>query len=123
VGDFPTLKINHMLNTLRGEFAVNINETEQKVLLNMNAFRLLTQRFKVGLHKLDGWLTEDPLTALPAIAYCGIENAWATRGEKFTMDFEAFCASFFADDANVELATEGLTLAFGGEGDDAPGKK
>jgi len=46
-----------MLNNMRGEFTVIIDTKNVKCVLNLNAFRLLSQKFKVGLQDLDDWHT------------------------------------------------------------------
>lgn len=112
-----------MLNLLRGDFEITIQGKAVPVCLNMNAFRLLTQRFKVKLVDLDTFVSDDALEAVPAIAFCGALNAAARKGTTLGTSWEEFAALFFDDESNIEAMTEGLAAAFGNEGKDEPGKE
>jgi len=98
---------------MRGEFAITIQEKEIDCNLNLNAFRLLSQKFKVSLQELDTWLAAEPLEALPALAYCAALNSAVRSGTKGPGDFEKFASDFFDNEANFEAVTQGIEAAFG----------
>lgn len=81
----------------------------------MNAFRIMTQTFKVKLPELDAFMNEDPLTAISAIGYCGIKAAEASEGRAFDMDFEVFCASFLEDETGIEAVSSLMENSTTGE--------
>ena len=112
-----------MLNSLRAEFQVNIDGADHKAVLNLNAFRILSQRFKVPLAGLETWLSEQPLDALPGIAYCGVLN-WALKnGTEVKMSYEVFAAHFFDHEPNTKAVVDGLEAAFGSPEEEEAGKK
>lgn len=102
-------------NTLRGETTITIGKKTYPCKLNMNAFRIMTQTFKVKLPELDAFMNEDPLTAISAIGYCGVKAAEASEGRVFNMDFEVFCASFLEDESGIESVSSLLNSATAGE--------
>jgi len=111
-----------MLNNMRGEFAVTINDKQVECNLNLNAFRLLSQKFKVSLQGLDKWLEGEPLEALPALAYCAAMNAAVRAGKAGPGEYERFAAAFFDHEENFEAVTQGIEAAFGQE-DEPTGKE
>lgn len=111
-----------MLNSLRGDFEIQIKGKAIPVCLNMNAFRLLTQRFKVKLADLDRFVADDALEAVPAIAFCGALNAAARKGKGLEIQWEEFAALFFDEDDNLTAMTDGLAAAFGTTPEE-PGKE
>ncbi len=111
-----------MLNNMRGEFTVIIDTKKVKCVLNLNAFRLLSQKFKVGLQDLDVWLNKEPLEALPGLAYCAAVNAAVREGKPGPGEYEAFASKFFDADENIEAVTNGIEAAFGSQ-DDEGGKQ
>lgn len=84
-------------------------------ILNINAFRILTQKFGVKLDGLDKYMSEDPMTALPALAYCGALNASMRKGKEFKYGFDQFCAILLETPESLEALSEGLAAAFGEE--------
>ena len=104
---------------MRSEFAVTIDGKELTGVLNLNAFRLLSQRFKVGLSELDTWLGQNPLEALPALAYCGVINRAVREGVPGPGEFELFAARFFDVEENITAVSEGIENAFGPQDEDA----
>lgn len=103
------------MNTLQAKFEIKLGEEMHEAHLSINAFRILTQKFGVKLADLDKYMGEDPLTALPAIAYCGVLNCKMRKAEKFGMDFDQFCALVLEDADSMERLTEAIGAAFGTE--------
>lgn len=112
-----------MLNSLRAEFQVNIDGNDLPVVLNLNAFRILSQKFKVSLADLENWLSSQPLDALPGIAYCGALNHALRNGGEVKMSYEVFAAQFFDHEPNTQAVVDGLEAAFGTPEEDEAGKK
>lgn len=103
------------MNTLQAKFEVNLDGDIHEAHLSINAFRILSQKFGVKLDGLDKFMQEDPLTALPAIAYCGILNSKMRKAEKFGIDFDQFCAMLLDDTESMERLTEAIGAAFGSD--------
>lgn len=109
------------MNTLQAKFEVSIDGVKHQGHLSINAFRILTQKFGVKLQDLDKYMNEDPLTALPALAYCGIINDKMRKAEKFGMDFDQFCAIVLEDAESMESLTAAISAAFGTEETESEG--
>lgn len=103
------------MNTLQAKFEIKLDGDAHEAHLSINAFRILSQKFGVKLADLDKFMQEDPLTALPAIAYCGVLNAKMRKAEKFGMDFDQFCAMLLDDAESMEKLAEAIGAAFGTE--------
>jgi len=93
-----------MSNKLRGELSVNINNTVIPALVNMNAFRLLSDRYNITLAEIDEQLNNDPLNAVPKIVFCGMLNHCQRHGkpESSLPSFEQICA-FVCEDEKTFL--------------------
>ena len=68
-------------NTLRGQTSVDIGGNEHEVLLNMNAFRLMTQDRGIELGDLDDFVSKNPLEFVPTVVFWGIMNAADFAGQ------------------------------------------
>jgi hypothetical protein len=62
------------MNTFRGEFPVTISGKEEKCVLTLNAIRIFCTAENVNLEDFDKYLSKDPLTAIPTIAYYAYIN-------------------------------------------------
>ena len=109
------------MNTLQAQFTVKVGGKNVKCHLSMNAFRILTQKFGVKLAEIDSFVNADPLTALPALAWCGAVNHYSRKGEEFNMGFEQFAALMLDSEESISKVTEALASAFGAE--EAEGNK
>jgi len=89
-----------MSNKLRGELSVKINNATVPALINMNAFRLLSERFKITLGDLDEALNDDPLNTVPKIVFCGMLNHCQRSGnaEGSLPTYEQICAFICEDE-------------------------
>jgi hypothetical protein len=103
------------MNTLRGQFSIEVAGKQTDINLNLNAFRILTQDFGVSLDGIDKYMEADPLTGLCAIAYCGAKNAALRKMEKFGMDFDVFSALVLDEEDILTQISEGMQAAMGGE--------
>lgn len=111
-----------MNNSLRGEFTFNVGKKKYEAVLTLNALRLMCQKFKMPLEKLDKWMAEDPLTAVPAFCYYGVKNAALRKGKSSDLpDFDVWCAQCLDDQDTVESMMSAVSDALGGE-DEAPAK-
>ena len=91
------------MNTLRADFKLDFDGKKLPCTLNINAFRILTQKFGVKLDELDKYMNEDPMTALPALAYCGAINAAMRKGKDFKYGFDQFCAIMLETPESLEV--------------------
>jgi hypothetical protein len=87
------------MNKLRGQLSVKINTAQVTSLVNMNAFRLLSERYGIKLAEIDKHLSDDPLNTIPKIVFCGMVNHCQRTGkpESSLPSFEQV-ASFICED-------------------------
>ena len=102
-----------MKNILKAEFQVSIGSKNFDCHLSMNAFRILGQKFGVKLSEIDKFVNDDPLTAMPALAYCAAVNSAMRKGKKVAMDFDQFAALMLDNDDSIKQVSEALAAAFG----------
>lgn len=100
-------------NTLRGQTSVTLGGQEHEVLLNMNAFRLMTQDRGIELGDLDDFVSKNPLEFVPCVVFWGIMNAADFAGQdrpeiKFDHVAAAVCADM--DKFNVLSSSIGESL-------------
>jgi hypothetical protein len=104
-----------MSNKLRGELSVKINNATIPALVNMNAFRLLSERYKIPLAEIDEQLNDDPLNTVPKIVFCGMLNHCQRHGnpESSLPTFEQICAFVCEDETTFSQITNDVvaTLA------------
>lgn len=96
-------------NTFKGEGAINYRGEQRKVKLTLNAFRMMTVKFRVGLDHFDNALMADPLTTIAQLTYCGLVNAGIASGNYFEDDFDTFCSFFYDDESGFTEMQELLT--------------
>lgn len=101
------------MNTLRGETTLKINKKNVKVVINMNAFRILTQKFGVKLAELDTFMADDGIESICAITYCGALNAAARQNKEFEYNYDSFCAHFLDDETGMSKVADLITESFG----------
>ena len=96
-----------MNNTLRGELSVKINKATVPALINMNAFRLLSDRFDITLAGIDTALSDDPLNTIPKIVFCGMLNHAQRVGtpESSLPKFDQICAFVCEDEKTFTQIT------------------
>jgi hypothetical protein len=105
-----------MNNSLRGEFTFSVGKKKYDAVLTLNALRLMCQQFKMPLDKLDKWMAEDPLTAVPAFCYYGAKNAALRKNKSIDLpDFDVWCAQCLDDQDTVESMMAAVSEALGGE--------
>jgi hypothetical protein len=109
------------MNTLRGEFSFTLNKKKYQACLSLNAMRLMCNAMGVKLNDMDKWLSDDPLTAIPAFAYYGVKNQAARKGKESGLpDFEHFCALALDDSETLDTMMQAVTEALGA-GEDTSG--
>lgn len=110
------------MNSLSGKFEVKIKGKKYTCHLSMNAFRILCEREEIRFNEMQDFLQEKPLTAVPKVIYYGIENDLILNKKSLDglPDFEYFAANILEDQDSLEMYTEKIGLAFGGED---PGNK
>lgn len=101
-----------MENSLRGAFELNVGGEKYRCVLNLNAFRILTQKFGVKLAELEKKVAENPIEIMPQIAWCGCLNSAIRRQEKFEVDFEYFAALILDGPESIELLSERMVEVF-----------
>lgn len=104
-------------NTFRGEFTVTYKGKEHDALFTMNAIRIILKGEDIKLEDFDKWISADPLTAVPTIAYYSIVNASVQSGKKFGANKEQFIAAV-VDSEEFEKVAEAITdsMSNGDEG-------
>ena len=107
------------LNNFRGEFEVSFKGKKHKALFTMNALRLITKNENFEFKDFDSWVSSDPMTSVPLIAYYSIANACVYSGKKFSADKEMFIAEML-DTGQLEIISEAMATAMNS---DDEGKK
>lgn len=93
------------MNTLRGEFELNILDQKVKCLLTLNALRMFSQAEKVKLDEFDKFMSADPLTAMPMLAYYGyLNNRLKTQAKGKSVNKDLFIAEVL-DSNDIEEVT------------------
>ena len=106
-------------NNFRGEFEVSFKNKKVPAMFTMNALRLLLKNEKVELNGFDNWVSSDPLTAVPLIAYYSVVNASIHSKKKFNADKEVFIAEML-DSGQLEIISDAIGESLSA---DAAGKK
>ena len=111
-------------NSLRGFLTVNVDGKEYPALINMNAFRLLTEKEGISLAKFDKEVQDNPLGFIPRVLYWGAVN-YLQRGGKTIKGLPSFdvWAAFICEDSETFAAyAEKVTAVFAPpEGAEEPG--
>lgn len=100
----------NLSNNFRGEFTVTFKKKETPALFSMNALRILLKNEKLKLEDFDSWVSSDPLTAIPLIAYYSVINSQTYAGKKFSANKDLFIAEML-DNGQLEKITEAMTSA------------
>jgi len=98
-------------NNFRGEYTVTFKGKETKALFTMNAIRLILNGEKIQLPDFEKWVGEDPLTAIPSIAYYSVMNWHVRNGKKFGAAKEQFIAEMLDEDGNLETISDAISVA------------
>ena len=107
------------MNKLQGKSSIKLGGKTLKVVLNMNAFHILTEEFGIQLEDLEKTLSgfildsdgkpeldengepkQDNLkiaNGLAMVGYCGVVNAYDLQGVEFDMPWRQFKALFMED--------------------------
>jgi hypothetical protein len=102
-------------NNFRGEFKVVFKKKEIDALFTMNALRLLLKNENIKLEEFDEWVSSDPLTSIPLIAYYSVINKQAYSGKKFSADKEMFIAEML-DGGQLENISGAMASSLNVEG-------
>lgn len=97
-------------NNFRGEFKVTFKNKEHDALFTMNTLRILLKNEKIELKDFDKWVSSDPLTSVPMIAYYSVVNSNLYAGKKFKADKELFIAEILDTD-QLETVSESIAEA------------
>ena len=89
-------------NPFKGDGTLHYRGKDHKVKMTLNAYRLMTVQFKIGLDAFDEEYRKDPLTTLAALTYCALQNGAMAQNKKFEDDFDTFCAFFYEDETGME---------------------
>ena len=106
-------------NKLRGELSVKVKNTKIPALVNMNAFRLLSERYGIPLAEIDTQLSDDPLNTVPKIVFCGMLNHAQRHGkpESSLPEFTQLCAFICEDEKTFTQITNEVVATMAPEPD------
>ena len=76
----------------------------------MNAIRLILKNEGIELKDFDSWVSSDPLTAVPLIAYYSVANRQMYAGKKFSANKDQFIAEIL-DSGQIEVVSEAIASA------------
>lgn len=102
-------------NQLRGYYEVTIEGKTYPTLLNLNAFRLLSEKEYIKLADFDKQVVENPLGFIPRVLYWGAVN-WCQRTAKTTKNLPSFdlWASYVCqDEETLADHAEAVAKVFG----------
>jgi len=104
------------MNQLRGEFTFNVGKKKYNAVLTLNSLRLMCQHFKVPLDKIQDWMGEDPLTAVPAFCYYGVKNDALRKGKSPDLpNFDVWCAQALDDGDTLDEMMKAVSSALGAD--------
>lgn len=84
------------MNSFKGELEVTLEGKTYKVLMTMNALRLVCQQHDIRIDELEQFMEKDPLTAMCALTYHGAKNA-SLRKKQELPHFDLWCAMCLDD--------------------------
>ena len=113
------------MNSLSGEFDVEIGKKKYTCHLSMNAFRILCERENLTFQQMDAYISGQPLTAVPKVIYYGLMNhIYVTRGDLSKLpEFEYFASQILNDASDLEKYSTLIGKAFGGESEEDEGNE
>lgn len=105
------------MNSLRGEFEIEVLGKKVECMLTLNALRMFSQAEGVKLENFDKFLRSDPLDALPMLAYYGYLNKrLKTQAKGKSIPKELFVSEVL--DANdIEVVAGYISAAMNNEVD------
>lgn len=104
------------MNQLRGEFTFKVGKKKYDAVLTLNSLRLMCQHFEVPIDKIQDWMGEDPLTAVPAFCYYGAKNAALRKGKKAELpDFDVWCALALDESDTLDEMMKAVSSALGAD--------
>jgi hypothetical protein len=110
------------MNQLRGEFTFKVGKKKYDAVLTLNSLRLMCQHFKVPIDKIQDWMGEDALTAVPAFCYYGVKNFALRKGKKAELpDFDVWCAQALDDPDTLDQMMKAVSSALGADEEAEPG--
>ena len=102
-------------NTLRGYHEVSLDGKTFPVLLNLNAFRILSEKEGIKLADFDKQIQDNPLGFIPRVLYWAAVN-WCQRTAKPTKSlpsFELWAAHICEDEETLATHAEAVANVFG----------
>lgn len=94
------------MNSFRGIFPVTVGGKEVECRLTMNALRLFCGAEGVEITELEKYMSKDPLTALPTIAYWSYRNSLVYHQSKEkVIDKELFIMNIL-DEGQLEALSQ-----------------
>lgn len=115
------------LNSLRGAFDVKVGDKKFPCLINMNAFRLLTENEGIKLNEFEKQMQTNPLGFIPRILYWGAVNHLERSGKtsKLLPSFNTW-AAFTCENESLlagyaEKVVESMAPPSDKKDEDAPG--
>ena len=110
-------------NPFKGDGTIKYRNKNRKVKLTLNAFRMMTAKFGIGLDDFDSAFAKDPLTTLGQLTYCGLVNGAIATGKPFEDDFDTFCVFFYEDEAGFQQMQELLAAVNPAPNEEAEGNE
>lgn len=102
-------------NKLRGYYEVVINGKTYPTLLNLNAFRLLSEKEDIRLAEFDKQVTENPLGFIPRVLYWGAVNYCQRMAKpiKGLPSFDLWASYVCEDEETLAKHAESVAEVFG----------
>jgi hypothetical protein len=99
-------------NNFRGEFSVPVNGKFYNGAFTLNAIRIFCKERNIQWKDLNAALKDDPLDAIPALAFCGVKSEFNKKGKALNLKEEQFVANVLDDSEAFAMISDALMKAF-----------
>lgn len=108
------------MNSLSGQFSIQVGKKKYQCHLSMNAFRLMCERKGISLNEMQQQLGQNPLSAVPQVLHAGLLTHCFFHNKPIDdlPEFEYFAARVLDNQDDLERYSNLIAKAFNGESED-----
>jgi hypothetical protein len=105
------------MNSLSGQFSIQVGKKKYQCHLSMNAFRLMCEQKGISLAEMQQQLAHNPLSAVPQVLHAGLLTHCFFHNKPIDdlPEFEYFAARVLDTPESLEKYAEHIRVAFEGE--------
>tara|TARA_S200002703_G_scaffold132715_1_gene120629 strand:- start:1090 stop:1440 length:351 start_codon:yes stop_codon:yes gene_type:complete len=113
------------MNSLSGQFSIQVGKKKYQCHLSMNAFRLMCEQKGISLNEMQQMLGKNPLSAVPQILHQGLLTHCFYHQKPIDdlPEFEYFAARILDKPEDLEKYAEHIRVAFEGEAKQEPSEE